>query len=70
MKILVIYLSKTYCYGCDDCDDGDLILAESMTRVEEGVEGGLDILQEVGKHHDDVQTNDDDGNGNDDQYHW
>ena len=30
----------------------------SNTRVEEGVEGGLDILQEVGKHHHDVETKD------------
>ena len=29
---------------------------DSNTRVEEGVEGGFGILQEVGKHHHDVET--------------
>ena len=31
-------------------------MTDSNTRVEEGVEGGLDILQEVGKHHHYVET--------------
>ena len=42
---------------------------DSNTRVEEGVEGGFGILQEVGKDHHDVETNDNDnGVGNDGQY--
>ena len=45
--------------SCDDEDNDDLILADSITRVEEGVEGGLDILQEVGKHRDDDSVGDD-----------